>query len=157
MLKAITAFTVGHSVTLVLAALGIVHVPSALVECLVALSIVFVASELAHPDRSSFTKSRPWAIAFIFGLLHGLAFAGALAAVGLPQNAIPLSLFLFNLGVEIGQVFFVSVLILGFVMLRRITKVVPATIMNLALQAPAYIIGSFAAFWFLSRLSAVFI
>ncbi len=91
LIKAITAFTVAHSITLASAALGLVHFPSAVIEALVAMSILFLASELirARQGEDSLTVRYPWLIAFTFGLLHGLAFAGALADVGLPPNAIP--------------------------------------------------------------------
>src|SRR6478672_11967342 len=108
-----TAFTVAHSITLAAATLGCVHVPSKPVEATIALSIVFVACEIVHrrQGRSGLTEMWPWVIAFSFGLLHGLGFAGALREVGLPQNAIPLALLFFNIGVELGQLLFI-----GFVM-----------------------------------------
>jgi ABC-type nickel/cobalt efflux system permease component RcnA len=87
LVKAITAFTAAHSITLGLAALGFIHFPSAVIEVLVALSIVFVAWELARaPTAGNLADRRPWLFAFAFGLLHGLAFAGALADVGLPSG-----------------------------------------------------------------------
>ncbi len=102
LVKTITAFTIAHSITLALAALGVVHVPSAPVEAVIALSIVFVAAEIIHRwrGRSGLTERSPWIVAFTFGLLHGFGFAGALSEVGLPPDDIPLALLLFNLGVE---------------------------------------------------------
>jgi hydrogenase/urease accessory protein HupE len=156
LVKAITAFTVAHSITLALAALDLVHVPSAVIECLVALSIVFVASELVRKDRDTLTRRQPWVIAFCFGLLHGLAFAGALAEVGLPKGAIPLSLFLFNVGVEIGQLMFVTVAI-GTVLLWRLVRArLPQRLEEFLPRLPPYVIGSFAAFWFIGRVAVVF-
>ena len=107
----ITAFTVAHSITLAAATLGFVHVPSKPVEATIALSIVFVACEIVHrrQGRSGLTETWPWVIAFSFGLLHGLGFASALREVGLPQNAIPLALLFFNIGVELGQLLFIGV------------------------------------------------
>ena len=98
----ITAFTLAHSLTLAAATLGFVHVPSAPVEASIALSIVFVAAEIVHgrQGRPGLTARWPWVIAFTFGLLHGFGFAGALSEVGLPQNAIPVALLFFNIGVE---------------------------------------------------------
>ena len=100
----ITAFTVAHSITLVAATLGWVHVPGPPVEAMIALSIVFVAAEVVHGLRGKpgLTARAPWVVAFSFGLLHGFGFAGALAEVGLPQKAIPVALLMFNVGVEIG-------------------------------------------------------
>ena len=156
LVKAITAFTLAHSITLALAALGFVHVPSAVIEALVALSIVFVASGLVRDHRSTLTRRNPWLIAFAFGLLHGLAFAGALVEVGLPANAIPLSLFLFNLGVEIGQLLFVTAAIGAIYVWRVVRTHLPATVAPLLPRVPPYVIGTFAAFWFIGRVAVVF-
>jgi hypothetical protein len=106
----VTAFTVAHSLTLAAATLGAVHLPAAPVEATIALSIAFVAAEIVHARRGvlSLTERKPWIVAFAFGLLHGLGFAGALAAVGLPQRAIPLALLFFNVGVEVGQLCFIA-------------------------------------------------
>ena len=100
LLATITAFTLAHSITLAAATLGFIHVPAAPVEATIALSIVFLASELVRGEagRGVVTRSYPWLVAFSFGLLHGLGFAGALAEVGLPQGEIPLALFAFNVG-----------------------------------------------------------
>src|SRR5206468_10914607 len=105
LLRTVTAFTIAHSVTLAATTLGWIHVRSAVIEALVALSIVILAVELVRHARGEggLTSRHPWLIAFAFGLLHGCAFAGALAEVGLPANDIPLTLLLFNVGVEIGQ------------------------------------------------------
>jgi hypothetical protein len=151
--KAITAFTVAHSVTLALAALGYVRFPSALIEALVALSIVFVACELVPvPGREdTLTRRKPWIIAFAFGLLHGLAFAGALSQIGLPPKATPQALFLFNVGVEIGQLMFIAAAITAMrlygVIERRLAWRRPAW----AQVAPAYGIGGLAAYWLIER------
>ena len=161
LIKAITAFTVAHSLTLAASAVGLVHVPSAVIEALVALSIVFVASELvnAQRGRGGLTAQHPWLIAFLFGLLHGFAFASALAEVGLPKDAIPASLLLFNLGVEVGQLLFVGaaiVVILGLRALRRGLRAPFADLERLGHAVPPYAIGSFAAFWFIERAAAAF-
>ena len=113
LVKTITAFTVAHSITLAMAALGYVNVPQAPIEAVIALSILFLATELAKRDehRASLTERIPWVVALSFGLLHGFGFAGALNEVGLPQSAIPLALFTFNVGVEIGQLMFVFVVL----------------------------------------------
>jgi hydrogenase/urease accessory protein HupE len=159
LVKAITAFTVAHSITLAVSAVGIVHVPSTAIEALVALSIVFVASELINQKqgRNSLAARHPWLIAFIFGLLHGFAFAGALAEVGLPQGAIALSLLLFNLGVEVGQLLFVGAALVVILALRRMWSRLPVHWYGPIERIPPYAIGSFAAFWFLERIAAVFV
>jgi hypothetical protein len=150
--KAISAFTVAHSITLALAALGYVRFPSALIEALVALSIVFVACELAPGGRpDTLTRRHPWLIAFVFGLLHGLAFAGALADIGLPAKATPLALFLFNVGVEIGQLLFIGVAILAMRLLAAVSRNWTWTTTAWARAAPAYAIGGLASYWLIER------
>lgn len=147
--KTITAFTVAHSLTLAAATLGLVTVPGAPVEAVIALSIVFLAAELAHGrmGRPGLTERWPWIVAFTFGLLHGLGFAGALAEVGLPQDQIPLALFQFNVGVEVGQLLFVGA-VLGLVWTgRRLRIPLPAW----GWRVPAYGIGVMAAFWTIQR------
>jgi hypothetical protein len=101
----ITAFTVAHSITLALATLGVIEIPGPPVEAMIALSIMFVAVEILRREqgRPSLASEKPWLVAFSFGLLHGLGFAGALAEVGLPESSIPLALLFFNVGVEIGS------------------------------------------------------
>ena len=113
-LLTVTAFTVAHSITLVAATLGWVRVPGPPVEAMIALSIVFVAAEIVQGlrGRPGLTARAPWLVAFSFGLLHGFGFAGALAEVGLPQNAIPIALFAFNVGVELGQLIFVALVLI---------------------------------------------
>ena len=147
----ITAFTVAHSITLAAATIGWVHVPGPPVEAIIALSIVFVASEVVQGLRGKdrLTARAPWIVAFSFGLLHGLGFAGALAEVGLPQVAIPVALLMFNVGVEIGQLVFVGMVVaLQFVVSRFVVLrgqwVTGAT---------AYGIGAVAAFWTIERVA----
>jgi len=148
----VTAFTVAHSLTLAAATLGFVHVPPRAVEATIALSIVFVAAEIVHARRGlrSLTARKPWIVAFAFGLLHGLGFAGALADIGLPQHAIPLALLCFNVGVEIGQLLFIAtVLAMGFVA-RRLAIPWPEWAAGLA----PYVIGTLAAYWTIERVAA---
>jgi hydrogenase/urease accessory protein HupE len=158
LLQAVTAFTLAHSLTLGASALGLAHAPSAVIEALVALSIVFVACELAkaRDGQAGLTARFPWLIAFTFGLLHGFAFAGALAEVGLPKDAIPLSLLLFNLGVEAGQLIFVGAAILAILALRPVRARLPVVADQLALRLPPYAIGALAACWVLERTAAAF-
>ena len=152
LLKTITAFTIAHSITLALASLGVVQVPGAPVEAVIAVSIVFLASELArsHLGRPGLTQRFPWVVAFSFGLLHGLGFAGALAEIGLPQGQIPLALFQFNVGVEAGQLLFVAAA-LGVGWGIRRTKI-PQPVW--ARLVPAYAIGAIAVFWTLQRVAS---
>ena len=148
----ITAFTGAHSITLAAATLGWVHVPQSPVEAVIALSIVLVAAEIVHREqgRSSLAQQWPWVIAFTFGLLHGFGFAGALNEIGLPQQAIPLSLLFFNIGVEIGQILFIVAVYLVWALLRRIVVRMPAQITR---YGPAYAIGIVAAFWTIERIA----
>ncbi len=148
LLKTITAFTVAHSVTLAASALGWLHVRAPVVESLVALSIVTLAVELVrrHRGEVGITTRFPWAIAFVFGLLHGCAFAGALADIGLPAAHIPLALFLFNVGVETGQLLFIGVSLGALWALGRGLFEAPW------LRRPVhYAIGGFASYWFIER------
>lgn len=149
LLGTITSFTVAHSITLALATLGYVHVPGPPVEACIALSIVFVASEIirSRQGKPGLTERSPWIVAFTFGLLHGLGFAGALSEVGLPQQAIPLALLFFNVGVELGQVAFVAVILMGFAIARPIERLRPEWSWQLA----PYAIGSIAMFWVIER------
>jgi hypothetical protein len=151
--KAISAFTVAHSITLALAALGYVRVPSALIEALVALSIVFVACELIPlPGREeTLTRRKPWIIAFAFGLLHGLAFAGALREIGLPPRATPQALFLFNVGVEVGQLMFIAAAISAMKLYALVERRLAWTRPGWAHAAPAYVIGGLASYWLIER------
>ena len=151
--KTVSAFTVAHSITLALAALGLVQVPSALIEALIALSIVFVAYELIprRDGTSTLTRQKPWLVAFVFGLFHGLAFAGTLSSVGLPAGGTVPALLLFNVGVEIGQLAFIAVAIGVIVGLRRVSRHLPASYGAVSTYAPAYVIGGLASFWLIER------
>lgn len=154
LLMTITAFTIAHSITLAAATLGVVWVPGPPVEATIALSILFLASELVKVNRGqpSLTATYPWLVAFTFGLLHGLGFAGALSDVGLPQHEIPLALLMFNVGVELGQVAFVAVVLAFVFALRKLRIQWPAG----SRQLPAYGIGAMAAFWFIERVSGFY-
>jgi hypothetical protein len=152
LLKTVTAFTIAHSITLALATLGFVHIPSRPIEATIALSIVFVAFEIIRlrEGRYGITSRAPWIVAFTFGLLHGFGFAGALSEVGLPQNHIPTALFFFNVGVEVGQVAFISLVLVLIRMLRRILERAP----RWTELVPPYAIGSVAMFWVVQRVAA---
>jgi hydrogenase/urease accessory protein HupE len=155
----ITAFTLAHSITLAAATLDFVSVPRPPIEAAIALSIMLVAAEIVQARRGapSFTARRPWLVAFCFGLLHGFGFAGALAEVGLPHNAIPVALLFFNLGVELGQLVFVaSVLTAGALLGRAIAPRLQPRLPANADVVSAYAIGGIAAFWLIERTSAFF-
>jgi hydrogenase/urease accessory protein HupE len=148
----ITAFTLAHSLTLVAATLGWVRLPGPPVEAMIALSIVFVAAEVVHGLRGKpgLTARAPWVVAFSFGLLHGFGFAGALAEVGLPQKAIPVALLMFNVGVEVGQLLFVSCMLgLRTAFIHWVPKVP-----RWAFAVPPYAIGTVAMFWVVERIGA---
>jgi hydrogenase/urease accessory protein HupE len=150
LLLTVTAFTVAHSITLVLATLGVVNLPGPPVEAVIALSIVFVALEVLHlrQGREGLAIRKPWLVAFAFGLLHGFGFAGALAEVGLPQTAIPLALAFFNIGVEIGQLLFIAVVLLMMWLARILLH---NTLLERAPLLVAYGIGGLASYWVIER------
>lgn len=150
LLWVITAFTVGHSVTLAITALGLFTLPSEPVELLIALSIFFLAVEVVRKwaGKTSLTIRKPWLIALGFGLLHGLGFAGALADVGLPKGEEIWALLLFNLGVEIGQILFVA---LALALLWLIGRS-PVDRRRWAEMPAAYLVGGLGAFYTLSRI-----
>jgi hydrogenase/urease accessory protein HupE len=152
--KTITAFTVAHSITLALAALGVVHVPSGPTEAIIAMSIVFLAVEIIRSRQGKFSLAAryPWAIAMIFGLFHGLGFAGALTEVGLPQHEIPLALLMFNVGVELGQIAFVFVILGVLAAWRFVWARIPSLAPKNSWQLVPYAIGSLAAFWTIERM-----
>jgi hydrogenase/urease accessory protein HupE len=153
LVKTVTAFTVGHSITLSVVALGLVRVPSALVEVLIAGSVLLLAVELAsrQTEEPSLLRRKPWLMALFFGLLHGMGFAGALAEIGLPDDEIPLALFAFNVGIELGQLAFVALILATAAALRDPLARVPGWL----LRAPAYAIGSLAVYWMLERSAAI--
>jgi len=148
----VTAFTIAHSITLAAATLGWIRVPFQPVEAVIALSILFLAVEIVRHNTtgrpgSSLTYQWPWVVAFTFGLLHGFGFASALLDVGLPQNAIPLALLFFNVGVELGQLLFVG----GFMMLTLIADRISLPRVGWVEVTAAYAIGSVAAYWTITR------
>jgi hydrogenase/urease accessory protein HupE len=148
----VTAFTLAHSITLALATVGVIHVPRPPVEATIALSIVFVASEIVQQQRGheGLAATKPWLVAFAFGLLHGLGFASALAEIGLPTNSIPLALLFFNVGVEIGQLLFIAAV---FAATRLLFLIARSRHLDLrrAAVVPAYLIGGTASYWVVER------
>lgn len=152
LVKTVTAFTVAHSITLALATLGFVHVPAKPVEAVIALSIVFVTAEIVHARRGvvGLAARAPWIVAFTFGLLHGFGFAGALSAVGLPPDHIPVALLFFNVGVEVGQLLFIAAVLTFIALVCRIRVSFPPWVE----LVPPYAIGSVAMFWVIQRIAA---
>lgn len=148
----VTAFTLAHSITLAAATLGLVQVPIPPVEAVIALSIVFVASEILRLQggQTSLTARAPWLVAFVFGLLHGFGFASALSEIGLPQARIPVALLFFNLGVEVGQLLFVAAVLALRRSLRRAIAGVPRWLA----RVPPYAIGGVAMFWVIQRIAS---
>ncbi len=147
--KTVTAFTLAHSLTLIATTLGLISLPRAPVESCIALSIMFLAVEIVKQDAATprLSERIPWAVAFLFGLLHGFGFAGALAEIGLPKGEVPMALLTFNLGVEAGQLIIVGV---GMGVLALIAKHF-ASIQRPTKLVCAYVIGSIASFWFITR------
>jgi hydrogenase/urease accessory protein HupE len=150
LLGTITAFTLAHSVSLALTVLGFVHVPSPPVEASIALSIVLVCGECLRP-ADSLTRRAPWAVAFAFGLLHGLGFASALLDLGVPEQHVPTALVCFNLGVELGQLAIIAV-VLGLRWLVRRLRLAR----HWMRPGLIYAMGSLAAFWSIDRVRTVF-
>jgi hydrogenase/urease accessory protein HupE len=148
----VSAFTVSHSITLTAATLGFVRVPQRPVEAVIALSIVFVAAEIVRRDRGreGVAARAPWVVAFTFGLLHGLGFAGGLSEAGLPAGHIPTALLFFSAGVETGHLLFVGSVVSLVALCRRVDWRLP----RWAALAPAYVIGSVAMFWVIQRVAA---
>lgn len=149
LLKTITAFTLAHSITLFLVSLKFITVPAAPVEVMVALSIVLLAAEVLNKKKSSMSKG--WKLTFIFGLLHGLGFASALQGIGLPENGVLTALFLFNLGVEIGQIAFVLSALAFLGALERIRAGSRLLFERVAVN----LAGMTAVFWMIQRLGTI--
>lgn len=150
----VTAFTLAHSITLALAALGVVNVPGPPVEAAIALSILLLATEIrrSRQGEPSLTLRYPWVVAFVFGLLHGLGFAGALTEVGLPPGDVPLALLSFNVGVELGQLAFIGVVLCLIAAGSRASM--PPIFPRYAYASATFAIGTLAAFWFIERVAA---
>lgn len=156
LIATITAFTVAHSITLILAALAVISIPVPPVEACIALSIAFVATEIIRGQQGhpGMTARYPWLVAFTFGLLHGLGFAAALGQIGLPQNAIATALVVFNVGVEVGQLLFIASVFAVIALARQVTRRVGVSPPAWAWHVPPYAIGSVAMFWVIQRIAA---
>lgn len=147
--QAVTAFTVAHSITLIATTLDLISIPRKPVEICIALSIIFLAVEIVkrRPDTPRLTERVPWLVAFLFGLLHGFGFAGALAEIGLPAGDVPLALLSFNVGVEVGQLIIVGVGLLALALVNRFAARFERNFRFVS----SYAIGTTAAFWMIER------
>lgn len=154
LVKTITAFTVAHSISLALATFGWVHVPAAPLNAAIALSILFLGPEIIRARRgeTSLAIQYPWVVAFAFGLLHGMGFASDLQSLGLPHAEIPAALLFFNVGVELGQLFFVGLIFALVWSWRQLEVRWP----RWTLAAPAYTVGSLGAYWTIQRVAMLF-
>jgi hydrogenase/urease accessory protein HupE len=159
LLITITGFTVAHSITLALSALDLVRIPTPPVEAMIALSVVFMAWEIAKGNESSLTHRYPVAVSASFGLLHGFGFAAVLRDIGLPQTELPTALLFFNVGVEIGQILFVVALLTAFFVLRPVFVWLLRSAKDndvhwSSLTVPAsYLIGAVASMWMIERVT----
>lgn len=159
LVKTVTAFTVAHTLSLTLATLGYVHIPSKPVEAIIALSIVFVAAEIlrTRQGHQGVTAHSPWIVALLFGLIHGLGFAGGLSEAGLPEGHIPTALLFFSIGVEAGHFLFIGLVLLLMAIWKRVINTMsPAAEQRLLFTKliPPYVIGSLAMFWVIERILA---
>lgn len=149
--KAVTAFTVAHSLTLAGVTLGLVGLPGRPVEAVIALSIVLLAVEgvrSGEGERATWTRRWPWLVAFLFGLIHGFGFAGALNEIGLPEGEIAAALIAFNLGVETGQLAVVALVLVVLALVRRIQP----RRLEQAVRTASYAIGITGSYWLIDRL-----
>ncbi len=152
----ITGFTVAHSITLTLSALGLVHLPIIAIESVIALSIVFLAREIMLKNEQTLTWRYPIAVSASFGLLHGFGFASALSEIGLPQTEIPAALLAFNIGVELGQIAFVGVLLLAAKIINKLlfsTTLIKILNLKRIEQTGALFIGVISMYWVIERIS----
>ena len=152
LIQTVTAFTIAHSITLGIATFGLMHVPQAPVEAVIALSIVYLAREylMVKKGAKSLTAQYPWVIAFSFGLLHGFGFAGALSEIGFPQKEVPLALLTFNIGVEIGQLIFIGIVFL----LWKVVRKIKLPLQSWSWKVLPYGMGCIASFWLVERVVA---
>ena len=145
LIKTVSAFTAAHSLTLAAASFDLISLPPALLNALVALSILFIAPEILRAQRggTSLTIRHPWIVAFAFGLLHGMGFAGGLKSLGLGGTALLAPLVLFNLGVEIGQLAFIALVLA----MRRAFRLMAIAWPRPVALGPTYAIGILGAMW----------
>jgi hydrogenase/urease accessory protein HupE len=153
----ITGFTLAHSITLTLAALELIRLPIPPIEATIALSIVFLAREIILDRRNTLTWRYPITVSASFGLLHGFGFASALSEIGLPQTEIPAALLAFNVGVEIGQLLFVTGLLFFFWLISRSLNINSVGWVKKIEPPIAYVVGSIAMLWTIERVSGFWV
>lgn len=146
----ISGFTLAHSLTLVLTTLGVIRLPIAPVEALIALSILFLAAEIIRNNRNTIAWRYPVAVSTLFGLIHGFGFASVLQEIGLPQTELATALLFFNVGVEVGQLMFVALVMVLLHLLQRWH----ASALQTATHLMIYAAGSLAAFWTIQRVAS---
>jgi len=160
LVKTITAFTISHSITLALAFLGVINVPSLPVEACIALSIVILAYEIIRMTKGKLglTARYPWLVAGGFGLLHGLGFAGALSELGVAAEEVPIALLFFNVGVELGQLLFILCLnLVAFVAVKASVIVGYSAVRGEVMRTSfAYCLGVIATYWVIERSFLIF-
>ena len=151
LVKTVTAFTVAHSITLAIATLGYAEAPALPLNAAIALSILFLGPEIVRVWRgqTSFTIRHPWVVAFAFGLLHGFGFATAMTGAGLPRQELPLALFSFNVGVELGQLAFIALVLA----MERSFRVLEVRWPRWVQALPGYTVGTLGAFWTIQRVA----
>lgn len=147
LLITVTAFTLGHSVTLVCVSLGIIPQVSLWVELAIAATILYLALELSYKTLANQARRVRWPVIAAFGLIHGLGFASVLTELGLPQNDVVAGLVAFNIGIEAGQILFVGLLAAVLSLLRRLSQAAEPV----ARGAAVYLMGGMAVFWCLDR------
>ena len=147
LIKTITAFTIAHSITLGLSVFNIIKLPQATIEIMIALTIVYLAAEIKNSKKYEFT---PWNLAFGFGLLHGLGFAGALSDIGIENNEILLSLLFFNIGIEIGQLVLIPFIWIFIFVANKYDFYKKSVVFS------SYFVGSMGAYWVISRFINLF-
>ena len=147
LIKTITAFTIAHSITLGLSVFNIIKLPQATIEIMIALTIVYLAAEIKNSKKYEFT---PWNLAFGFGLLHGLGFAGALSDIGIENNEILLSLLFFNIGIEIGQLVLIPFIWIFIFIANNYNFYKKSVVFS------SYFVGSMGAYWVISRFINLF-
>ena len=153
LLKTITAFTIAHSLTLALAVLDVVRLPQTSIEIIIALTIVYLALEIANKKQYQRT---PWRIAFGFGLLHGMGFANLLINIGIEGENLLYSLLLFNIGIEVGQILVLPCIALGIWLLAR-TSANHAKVSTNTLSVASYVLGITGCYWVIDRSVDLFI
>jgi len=145
-IKTITAFTIAHSITLGLSVYDIIYLPQGTIEALIALTIVYLALEINDSDKQLKT---PWLMAFSFGLLHGLGFAGALSDIGIANDQMLLSLLFFNIGIELAQIALIPI---PLILIYAASKI---NFQNYLQITASLCIGGMGFYWFIDRVIGI--